>query len=47
MISNFDCVKHCAIGVLYGVLVIIFIVGVFNCAGFLLAQMGKAMGCAP
>ena len=46
MFSNLDGFKAAATGAATGVAVIIFVVGFFVCAGFVLAQMGKAMGCA-
>ena len=41
-----DQLKAAGLGVLAGLAIIIFVAGFFTCASFVLAQMGKAMGCA-
>ncbi len=46
MLSKLDGVKAVAAGACMGLAVIVFVVGLFTCAGVVLALMGKAMGCA-
>lgn len=41
-----DALKAAGLGVLSGLAIIIVVTGFFTCASFVLAQMGKAMGCA-
>jgi hypothetical protein len=46
MINASDSFKAAGLGVLAGLAIIIFVTGFFTCASFVLAQMGKAMGCS-
>jgi hypothetical protein len=41
-----SALKAAGLGILSGMAIIIFVTGFFTCAAFVLAQMGKAMGCA-
>lgn len=45
MLNGTDSLKAAALGILMGLAIIIFVAGFFTCASFVLAQMGKAMGC--
>jgi len=44
--NHWGMAKAAGVGVLTGAAIFIFVVGLFNCAGFVLAGLGKAMGCA-
>ncbi len=46
MLSRFEMLKHVATGIGLGLAVFVFAVGAFTCAGFVLAQISKSMGCA-
>ena len=46
MLSTKESFKAMGLGILAGLLIIIFVAGLFTCASFVFAQMGKAMGCA-